>query len=178
MNYLNCQYALNKKKGIICLDGTYKITNLNYPMLVFTTPDPNHHSFSVAFAISSGESQVCYTFFLKSINHTYKLIYGSTYTPTFVISDCSDAIINSSKEVYSNITNIHCYFHNKFFLKDNFAKNDIKDKKLKSEILEDIDIIRTAHSEYTFENAFQLFKKKYKSYAKFLKYLESTYIDR
>jgi hypothetical protein len=175
INYLKKQQTNNNNIGIIGLDGTYKISNLNYPLLVLTVPDIAHHTYPVAFSLSSSESQDAYSYFLEGVNDAFKTIFNTDYTPSYIVSDCSNAIISSCLDTYKDVINIACYFHIKKNIKENFNKHEItKDKR--ASLLDDIDSLRMIHSGDIFQKAYSLFKTKYKDYKSFLEYFEKTYI--
>jgi len=42
---------------MLAIDGTYKISSENFPMLILATLNRNHNNFPIAYAISSNETE-------------------------------------------------------------------------------------------------------------------------
>ena len=56
-------------------DGTYKLNDLRYPLIVTATQDSMHTIFPTSFTIASSECEATYSFILKALRNSYKKVF-------------------------------------------------------------------------------------------------------
>ena len=164
--------------SLLGLDGTYKINELNYPLLVLGTQDVAHHSFPLAFAIVSSDEDIdSYSFVLRAFNKAIQKLFNVVYKPKFVISDGSPAIFTAISNVYgsADLTHLMCYRHLRENVRKQFAEKNVS-KKERPEILSKIDFMQRLFVREHMNIYWGAFKKEYSKFPDFLTYFEETYV--
>ena len=113
---------MNKNIGFIGLDGTYKLTNIRYPLIVMTTVDLRHHIHPIVFYISNNEDKETYAYFIKATKYSYGMFEKADYNADYVMSDGADYIFNSVSKHFKAI-HLLCFYH----LKEQVRKSNLKD---------------------------------------------------
>jgi hypothetical protein len=98
-----------------CLcDGTYKVMNEKYPVLVVGVTDKSRQFHPIAIAVSSNERCQEYAFLFSSLRETAESVLQCTFEPEKLVSDAADAIRNGYLEAFpvkSIDDSLTCYYH-------------------------------------------------------------------
>ena len=169
--------ALSGAPKYLCLDGTYKLTVLGYPLIVIGTQDINHKFKLLGVALSRHERAQDYQFVLESIKSAVKEFYQYDWEVDFVMSDASNAIHTAVKSAFEN-SYIHgmCSVH--FYRNVEKKIVSLLEKEDRSSMKEDIKFLENMHSKDLFNCALVLFEKKWAEKAEgFLDYFYENWIN-
>jgi len=155
---------LEKAKNIH-IDGTYKVNDLNYPLICMGYSDICGTFHLIALAIIETESSAMYSWVLNKLIFESE-VYGIVFNPEACIADCADAISLGLEDVLPHCKRIHCWAHVLRRLK--LKCKMLKDKS--KEILDDIYFLQLMFDEKTFDSGAELF------YAKWSQHRESKSI--
>ena len=161
----------------ICLDGTYKLTVLGYPLVVVGTQDLNHKFRLIAIALVRHEREEDYKFILESIKSAVQKFFSYDWIVDFVMSDGCQAILNASRSIFGE-TYIHgmCSVH----MWRNVEKKITSLVKVedRADLKEDLKILENLHSITLFQNALFLFEKKWdQNGSDFLNYFYENWVN-
>jgi hypothetical protein len=90
----------------ILLDCTYKTNKYNMPLLHIVGMNSCNRSFSVAFCFLSAEKEPNYTWALEHLH-----LAMDKESPSVIVTDHEQAVINAIKKVYPNANRILCSWH-------------------------------------------------------------------
>jgi len=106
----------------LCIDGTYRLTVLGYPLLVIGTQDITHKFRLVALALSKHEREKDYKFVLDSVRNSLEMIFKYEWRIDLLLSDASMAIYSAAALTFSaKYTHGMCSVH----FRRNVEKNNI-----------------------------------------------------
>lgn len=94
--------ASNSNIRYICVDTTYKITVLGYPLLIVGTQDIEHKFRPIGMAIAKHEREQDYVFLLRSLRDSLRTLLYYEWKIDLVMSDASDAIHNACATVFGD----------------------------------------------------------------------------
>lgn len=92
-------------------DGTYKLTQHGWPMLVLGCVDLQQRFRSVAVALSSDETTESYNAFFSSVKAAAHVVFEFEPNPKCGLSDHASAIGKAAKSVWPGITWGDCFSH-------------------------------------------------------------------
>ena len=98
--HLLANLQLHGSSSVNHLDGTYKITDREFPLLVFGLSDLSGHFFPVAFAVVSHESAFDFGRFFDTLLTLCQLL-SIAYNPPFLMMDASVATFNAAHGMYT-----------------------------------------------------------------------------
>ncbi|CAF0764771.1 unnamed protein product [Brachionus calyciflorus] len=150
-------YTRNAK--FIAADATYKLTWLNYPVLLCGTTDFNKAFHPFGVMLSKHETHEEFSFMFQTIRELAQKIYSFNFDVHILLADAAMAITNGFISVFGNIEKrIVCWSHVERHIKDNLKGID---KNTKSKIKADIVAIQTFTTTSHFSTAWQLFHQKW-----------------
>lgn len=142
----------------ICIDATYKLNWLGFPLVVLGTVDRAKHFHPLVYACCSQERTSDYEFVFESAKQAIKTHFGKDFQPETLIADGADAIRNGFYNVFEAAKlDVMCYAH----VIRNCRKRPFTSQNNKSLILEDIRMIQLAPNRPTFEMMTKLFCEKW-----------------
>lgn len=131
----------------ICIDATYKLTWLDFPLVVLGTVDRAKHFHPYVYALVSHEKAIDYEFVLTSAKNAIKTHLSKDFEPEVIIADGADAIRNAFYTSFESAKlDIMCYVH----VVRNCRKRPFTSKANKNSILEDIRLMHLAPNRPTF----------------------------
>ena len=71
----------------ICIDSTYKILKIGYPLSIIITVDRHYHGHPVAFALVKDETENTYTTFLKAFKDCLFDLFKFNNQPKYAMAD-------------------------------------------------------------------------------------------
>lgn len=138
----------------LCSDATYKLNYEGLPVLIIGTTDSDRHFHPISINICSDEKTASFQFIFGAL-----LKKCPSLSPSFLISDASNAIREGFSLVFGQCTLLMCWAH----FRRNVIKNiHLVDKSKHEELLGDIDSLQLSSDDKVFEKAKQLFVRKYK----------------
>lgn len=143
----------------ICIDATYKINWLGFPLIVLGTVDQTKKFHPLIFACSSSETTNDYKFVFKSAKMGARKYLKHSFSPEILIADGAEAIRNAFFAVFkeSAKTFIMCAAH----MFRNVRKRPFAVKSNRNIIIEDIRKMQLAQNTSIFEMMSELFLKKW-----------------
>jgi len=161
----------------ICLDGTYKLTVLGYPLVVVGTQDVDHKFRLIGMAIVRHEREEDYYFILESLKSAIQEFFGYEWVVDFIMSDGSQAIHNASRKIFGR-TYVHgmCSVHMwRNVEKKNHSLISVDDRP---HLKADLRFLENIHTISLFEVALSLFEKKWNEKGSdFLDYFYENWVD-
>lgn len=157
---LSTLFLLNllKSQKKICIDATYKLNWLGFPLMVLGTIDRAKRFHPLVYACCSHEAGVDFEFIFKSIKDAIKANFDYDFEPEVIIADGSDAIRNAFYSSFETAKlDVMCYVH----VLRNCYKQAFTSKSNKSLILEDIRKMHLAPNKTTFNLMSKLFCEKW-----------------
>lgn len=157
---LSTLFLLNllKSQKKICIDATYKLNWLGFPLMVLGTIDRAKRFHPLVYACCSHETGLDFEFILKSIKNTIKAQFDYDFEPDMMIADGADAIRNAFYNTFSSAKfDVMCYVH----VLRNCSKQPFASRSNKSLIFEDIRNMHLAPNKPTFNMMSNLFCKKW-----------------
>lgn len=173
---LSTLFLLNilKDKKKICIDATYKLNWLGFPLMVLGTIDRAKRFHPLVYACCSHEKAVDYEFIFKSVKDAIKTHCNCNFEPEIVIADGSHAIRNAFFNSFASAKlHVMCYAH----VLRNCNKQLFVSKMNKSSIIEDIRKMHLAPNKSTFTMMSNLFCKKWIEIEKsFVEYFQKEWL--
>lgn len=152
------QMAMNLKT--ICIDATYKLNWLGFPLMVMGTVDRAKRFHPFAYACCSHEKTSDFSFIFKSVKAVIKKYFNFDFLPKILIADGADPIRNAFYECFESAElDVMCYAH----VKRNCRKRPFSSQINKALVLDDIQKIQGAPNRSTFDLMTKLFCKKWES---------------
>lgn len=148
------------KAEIICIDATYKLNWLGYPLIVLGTVDRQKHFHPTMYACSSHETTNDYSFVFRSLkNGIVKYYPNALFEPKVLIADGADAIRNAFYKEFEGTAklDIMCFAH----VLRNVRKRPFTSKTNKTLIIDDIKKMQLAPNRKAFDMMAQLFIEKW-----------------
>jgi len=103
----NCQYLT---KGVFQIDGTYRLTQNNYPWIVCGVVDRRGEFHPIAFMIANQETEYEFTEFFEGLIEVANKL-DIEFDPEYIMMDACDATYKAAKKVFPFSTVLMCYFH-------------------------------------------------------------------
>lgn len=155
------------KRELICIDATYKLNWLGFPLIIMGTIDREKKFHPLIYACSSHERTEDYAFVFKSVKDAIRIHLKKIFSPKTLVSDGANAIRTSFYEVFPNAElDIMCFAH----VLRNVRKRPFVSKNNKSLIIDDIKKMQLAQNRKVFDHMAKLFCKKWGE-------LESNFIE-
>lgn len=132
----------------ICIDATYKLNWLGFPLMVIGTVDRAKKFHPLVYACCSHKKTRDYEFIFKCVKEAIKTHFGEEYEPEILIADAADSIRNAFYASFINaLLDIICYAH----VIRNCMKRPFTSKANKRLILDDIRQMQLAPNTLTFK---------------------------
>lgn len=157
---LSTLFLLNmlKSQKKICIDATYKLNWLGFPLMVLGTIDRAKRFHPLVYACCSQETGLDFEFIFKSIKNAIKIHFDIDFEPEIMIADGADAIRNAFYNSFESAKlDVMCYVH----VLRNCSKQPFASKSNKSLIFEDIKKMHLAPNRSTFNMMSKLFCEKW-----------------
>lgn len=157
---LSTLFLLNllKSQKKICIDATYKLNWLGFPLMVLGTIDRAKRFHPLIYACCSHEKGLDFEFIFKSVKNAIKTHFNYDFEPEMMIADGADAIRNAFYNSFASAKHdVMCYVH----VLRNCSKQPFASKSNKSLIFEDIRKMHLAPNKPTFNMMSKLFCEKW-----------------
>lgn len=142
----------------ICIDATYKLNWMGFPLVVLGTVDRANHFHPFVYACVSHERAFDYEFVLRCVQNAIKNHFSKDFSPTTIIADGADAIRNAFYTVFDSAQlDVMCFAH----VIRNCRKRPFASKSNKNLILADIKLMQLAPNRPTFTMMANLFAEKW-----------------
>ncbi|KAK1937818.1 hypothetical protein P3T76_009555 [Phytophthora citrophthora] len=102
---------------VLHVDATFKLNQVNYPVIVVGISDCMRTFHLLAVFISSQRTKVQYVEALSALKRVFRSVTGHDLAPRFVMVDADEAQLNGVEEVFSTSIegakpiSLMCYFH-------------------------------------------------------------------
>lgn len=158
----------------ICIDATYKLNWLGYPLTVLGTVDHTRKFHPLVYACTSHERAEDFAFILRSVKESMANHLKINFEPDTIVADGSDAIRNAFYQTFSTAKlDVMCYAH----VIRNVSKRSFSNKNNKNLIIDDIGKMQLAPNRSTFEMMTELFLEKWQQVeSNFVQYFESEWL--
>lgn len=159
----------------ICIDATYKLNWLGYPLIILGTVDQQKKFHPMIYACSSNETTDDYKFMFESAKNGIHRCFNRVFSPELLIADGAEAIRNAFFDVCKESAKkfIMCAAH----MLRNVRKRPFKSTQIRNLIVEDIRKIQLAATKQIFEMMSSLFLEKWKyEEPAFVKYFKSEWL--
>lgn len=158
----------------VCIDATYKLNWLGFPLMVLGTVDRAKHFHPFVYACCSHERTTDYEFVFDCVKKAIKSHFQKEFEPETLIADGADPIRNAWYLVYETAKlDVMCYAH----VIRNCRKRPFTSKTNKSLILEDIRMMQLAPCSASFKMMATLFCEKWKQVeADFVAYFNKEWL--
>lgn len=158
----------------ICIDATYKLNWLGFPLMVLGTVDRSKKFHPLVYACCSHERTEDYAFIFKCVKDAIKKHFDIDFAPEKLIADAADPIRNAFYGSYTSAKlDIMCYAH----VIRNCCKRPFTSNNNKQLILDDIRKMQLAPNRETFKMMSRLFCEKWRVIeADFVSYFEREWL--
>lgn len=144
----------------ICIDGTYSLNFLGYPLIHMGTVDRTKRFHTLVLACTTNETASEYAFVYKTVQDALLKHFQYKFEPTTLIADGADSIRNAFFDVFQSAEkDIMCNSH----VVRNVDKRPFTNKNNKLIIKDDMRKIQVAPNEATFRMMTNLFCKKWET---------------
>lgn len=172
---ISSQDLLNKTSSsrIMHIDGTYKLTTCNYPIVVIGFSDLDGKFFLSAIGVIETESEASYTWVLEKFKTGMRNL-NLSFNPEVAVADNSSAISAAVAHSFPGIKRVNCWFHVKKNLKELIASNPPYIESFSH----DVDFLQLLPNPILFDQGLDLFFEKWAkipSMKKILKSFEKNY---
>ncbi len=99
-----------ENKGVFHIDGTYKLIQNRFPVMVFGITDIAGEFHPIAYCITSHEKEEDFVEFFTSLQKLAKEMHID-FSPDYLMIDASDATYNAVVKLFPGVTILMCYFH-------------------------------------------------------------------
>ena len=145
----------------IHLDATFKLIDLGIPLIVLSTETIEHSYRPIAFLISTSENIEQTSLMLIKVKEFLKDKFNVEWTPQFVMTDNSDALIGGAKKAFvHNYTHLLCHFHLGKRIKEKTRAKELKE--LKHYIFFGIKVLKNSTTLEFFKNTWIIIKDYWK----------------
>lgn len=142
----------------ICIDATYKLNWLGFPLMVFGTVDRTKRFHPFVYACCSHERAHDYKFIFESTKAAIEKHFTQKFEPETLIADGADAIRNAFYASFATaLLDIMCFSH----VIRNCQKRPFTSKNNKQLIIDDIRRMQSAPNSATFNMMARLFCEKW-----------------
>lgn len=162
----NFQYVMSTPKlletalnfRILAADGTYKVNEHDYPLIVVGGIDLNQRFHILAYSVTTKEESRNYKFLFQAMKNNIWILFHKKWTPEIIVSDAAGAISNGFRDAFpeSDKKYVMCWFH---------VTKTINQKLAKSEnrvaLQNDVGAMHLAHSPEVFARYVELFLAKW-----------------
>lgn len=166
------------KAACIHADGTYKMNIQNFPVLTIGTTDKDQTFHLLGLGISTHERAEDYGFLFDTVQRTIQRITNSAISSRVLMADGAAAIHNGFQESFAHLENLRimmCWYHVLY----NVNKQKFRSPENKELIKKDLTNIHYLCSEELFDQAFELFVKKWlEKEPDFCQYFDTYYMKR
>lgn len=148
------------KADTICIDATYKLNWMGFPLIILGTIDRQKHFHPIIYACSSNETSNDYAFVFQSLkNGIEKYFPSALFKPKRLVADGADAIRNAFYSVFSDSAEVDvmCFAH----VLRNIRSRPFASKNNKPLIIDDIKKMQLAQNRNVFDMMAELFVKKW-----------------
>lgn len=146
------------KRETICIDATYKLDWLGFPLIMMGTVDREKKFHPLIYACSSHERTEDYAFVFDTVKDGIRKHLKKKFNPKTLIADGADAIRSGFYTVFPNAKlDIMCFAH----VLRNIRKRPFASKNNKSLIIDDIRKMQLASNRKVFEYMAELFCNKW-----------------
>ncbi|KAI5150639.1 hypothetical protein ENBRE01_1617 [Enteropsectra breve] len=143
------------------LDGTYKLSNLNYPIIIFGTSDNNGSFHLTGICIACDESADTYRWSIQMLSHLYQQL-GHCFEPENIVGDAAPQIDLVARQLFPNTKRTHCWAH----VWRNISKHTLAlDSQKKQEMDDDIHLLQRLNTEILFKIGCTHFIKKRENFS-------------
>lgn len=152
---LNSKLAVN-----LHIDGTYKLVDLGFPVIVMGTSDTKGSFHLLAIAIVGEESSESYSWCMNQVFNFYAKLNIMFY-PVHVIADAAPQITRAQKDIFPEALRITCWAH----VWRNMSKliNSLP-KAFQDELASDIHFLQRSRDRSVFIKAVDLLKQKWSNF--------------
>lgn len=159
----------------VCIDATYKINWMGFPLIVMGTVDQRKKFHPLIYACSSTETTNDYKFVFRSVKNGVSKYLKHSFSPEILIADGAEAIRKAFFAVFkeSAKTFIMCAAH----MFRNVKKRQFAVKTNRNLIMDDIRKMQLAQNKSIFEMMSELFLKKWQAEeADFVRYFKKEWL--
>lgn len=107
--HVNSLAYLQAYPDLLILDCTYKTNKYGMPLLNIIGVDACQHSFCIAFAFLSGETEPDYLWALGRLKSLYEV--GNTRLPSVILTDRDRACMNAAASLFPSTISLLCRWH-------------------------------------------------------------------
>lgn len=144
----------------ICIDATYKLNWLGYPLIVLGTVDRMKKFHPLLYACTSHERTEDYAFVFQSVKDGLQIHFNEIFQPETLIADGADAIRNAFYNTFDSAKlDVMCFAH----VIRNIKKRPFANKNNKELILDDIRKMQSSSNRKMFEMMAKLFGDKWEN---------------
>ncbi|KAI5152422.1 hypothetical protein ENBRE01_2819 [Enteropsectra breve] len=138
------------------LDGTYKLSNLNYPNIIFGTSDNNGSFHLTGICIACDESADTYRWSIQMLSHLYQQL-GHCFEPENIVGDAAPQIDLVARQLFPSAKRTHRWAH---AWRNIYKHTLVLDSQKKQEIYDEILLLQRLNTETLFRiGCTHLFKK-------------------
>ena len=170
----------NLQPSFIHIDVTFKLIDLGLPFFVLSTETLNHNYRPIAFYVATSESILHTDFMLSNVKQFLKEKFNVDWTPKFVLTDNSDALIGGTKKAFTHsYTHLACHFHLAKRIRDKTQGKDLRE--FKHFIFFGVKVLKNCLTKDFFKNTWILIKDYWKQNnvpQEFINCFEREYIDK
>lgn len=142
----------------ICIDATYSLNWLGYPLIVMGTVDRRKVFHPLVYACTTHEKTQDYEFVFASVKESLKKHLNIDFEPEILIADGADSIRNAFYKVFGSARlDVMCWAH----VIRNVCKRPFSNKNNKPLIVDDIKKIQLSPNQATFRMMSSLFCEKW-----------------
>lgn len=162
------------KREVICIDATYKLNWMGFPLIIMGTVDREKKFHPLIYACSSHERTEDYAFVFQSVKDAIRINLKKIFSPMTLIADGADAIRTSFYKVFPNAKlDIMCFAH----VLRNVRKRPFTSKNNKELIIDDIKKMQLAQNRKVFKHMARMFCKKWIELERnFVEYFEAQWL--
>jgi hypothetical protein len=96
--------------GVFHVDGTYKITIQDFPLVVFGVTDLKGVFHPICFMITSHETEEDFYYMYHGL-HIQCEIMELEWRPSFIMQDAQQSSYNAIKRLFPDVEVLMCYYH-------------------------------------------------------------------
>lgn len=162
---------------IVSADSTYKMVWQGFPISPTGTMDKDRQFHLFGTLVSKDEKSADFEFVFNAIKNAVRSLFHHEMKPKILISDAAEAIHNGARSVFgTEIVILMCWFHVKKAVRKNINRL-VKDTRVQSEILSDMNLLNLSSNKETFEKASSYFLVKYSTFQDFCLYFKTEWLE-
>lgn len=162
------------KFKIVAADGTYKINEHDYPLIVVGGIDINQHFHVLAFSGTTKEEGKNYKYVFQTMKNAIWSLFHKQWSPNVIVTDAAGAISNGFRDAFpeTETRNVMCWAHCVRAIRQKLGKG-VNHEALMDDIYE----IHRSHSPEVFAQSVMLFLAKWcERVPKFCQYFERFWV--